>query len=129
MNRKDIVNNVGYAQEKANLEYIKYRQEHGVNDPYMIIGIDEAFDASYDKGYQYAQTHPNWISVKDELPPENGKTQQSISVWATNGLTSGEFRYNFDTKTWTDMWGDSFDITHWMQLPQPPRKEVNDETK
>lgn len=68
-------------------------------------------------------SHPHWIPVEDGLPPENGKTQQSISVWATNGLTSGEFRYNFDTKTWTDMWGDPFDITHWMALPQAPRKE------
>lgn len=65
----------------------------------------------------------HWIPVEEELPPENGKTQQSISVWATNGLTSGEFRYNFDTKTWTDMWGDPFDITHWIPCPQLPRKE------
>ena len=79
------------------------------------------FGAEY--GYQYAQTHPNWISVEDELPPENGKTQQSINVWATDGLTSGEFRYNFETQTWTDMWGDPFDITHWIPCPQPPRKE------
>ena len=74
-------------------------------------------------GAKWADSHPHWISVEEELPPENGKTQQSISVWATDGLTSGEFRYNFDTKTWTDMWGDPFDITHWMPLPQPPRKE------
>lgn len=72
--------------------------------------------------FKLGQTYPNWISVKDKLPPENGKTQQSISVWATNGLTSGEFRYNFDIKTWTDMWGDPFDITHWMPIV-PPRKE------
>lgn len=71
----------------------------------------------------YLKGNHNWIPVEEKLPPENGKTQQSISVWATNGLTSGEFRYNFDTKTWTDMWGDPFDITHWMLLPQPPRKE------
>lgn len=74
-------------------------------------------------GAQWADQHPQWIPVEEELPPENGKTQQSISVWATNGLTSGEFRYNFDTKTWTDMWGDPFDITHWMPCPQLPRKE------
>ena len=86
-----------------------------------IVGqVGFEFGAEY--GYQYAQTHPNWISVEDELPPENGKTQQSVSVWATDGLTSGEFRYNFDTKTWTDMWGDPFDITHWMPIV-PPRKE------
>ena len=74
-------------------------------------------------GAKWADSHPQWIPVEEELPPENGKTQQSISVWATNGLMSGEFRYNFDTKTWTDMWGDPFDITHWMLLPQLPRKE------
>jgi len=74
---------------------------------------------------EWADQHPNWFPVKDKLPPENGKTQQSVSVWATDGLTSGEFRYNFDTKTWTNMWGDPFDITHWMPTPTPPspRKE------
>lgn len=75
------------------------------------------------EGLVTADSHPHWIPVEEELPPENGKTQQSISVWATNGLISGEFRYNFDTKTWTDMWGDPFDITYWMLLPQLPRKE------
>jgi len=74
-------------------------------------------------GAKWADSHPAWVSVEDELPKENGKTQQSISVWATDGLTSGEFRYNFDAKTWTDMWGDPFDITHWMPLPQPPVKK------
>jgi hypothetical protein len=78
---------------------------------------------AYEEGVLYGLNNPNWIPVEDGMPPENGKTQQSISVWATDGLMSGEFRYNFDTKTWTDMWGDPFDITHWMPLPQPPRKE------
>lgn len=111
---------------------IAYRMEH--SKPMCIAGSNLAdverdlnrvkpFEAGAEYGYQYAQTHPNWISVKDKLPPENGKTQQSISVWATNGLMPGEFRYNFDTKTWTDMWGNPFDITHWMPLPQPPRKD------
>ena len=78
--------------------------------------------SAFRAGAHWADSYPNWISVEDVLPPKNGKTQQSISVWATDGLTSGEFRYNFDTKTWTDMWGDPFDITHWMEI-QPPRKE------
>lgn len=87
------------------------------------IEIAKTYERAYQHGWQDADQHPNWIPVEDELPPENGKTQQSISVWATDGLTSGEFRYNFDTKTWTDMWGDPFDIIFWMPLPQPPRKE------
>lgn len=83
------------------------------------ISIRDVINLTYD----HADSHPQWIPVEKELPIENGKTQQSISVWATNGLTSGEFRYNFDTKTWTDMWGDPFDITHWMPLPPVPGKE------
>lgn len=71
----------------------------------------------------WADSHPHWIPVEEELPKENGKTGQSISVWATNGLMSCEMRYNFDTKKWTDMWGDPFDVTHWMPLPEAPRKE------
>jgi Protein of unknown function (DUF551). len=75
------------------------------------------------RGAIWSDSHPQWIPVEEELPPENGKTQQSISVWATDGLTSGEFRYNFDTKTWTNMWGDPFDITHWMPLPMLPQEK------
>lgn len=90
---------------------------------YVEQGFPDIFIAGFLYGAMWADKHPHWISVEDELPPENGKTQQSVSVWATDGLTSGEFRYNFDTKTWTDMWGDPFDITHWIQLPQQPRKE------
>lgn len=74
-------------------------------------------------GWRAADKHCRWIPVENKLPPENGKTQQSISVWATDGLTSGEFRYNFDTQTWTNVWGDPFDITHWMPLPPLPGKE------
>lgn len=81
-----------------------------------------AGEANLTKEYKNIQWI-NRIPVEKELPKENGKTQQSVSVWATDGLTSGEFRYNFDTKTRTDMWGDPFDITHWMLLPQPPREE------
>ena len=65
MTRENIENNVGYWQEKANLEYIRQRQERGVNDPYMITEIDEAFDAGFDKGYQYAVDKAcEWLNVR-----------------------------------------------------------------
>jgi hypothetical protein len=128
MTREEITNNVGYAQEKANLEYIKYRQEHGVNDPYMITEIDEAFDAGYDKGYQYAQTHPNWISVdENNLPPKlKGKQYtEYYFVYSSRGVQ--KMRYNYDRRDWQDECGMMFIaiqcVTHWMPLPQPPRKE------
>jgi len=127
MNRKEITNNVGYAQEKANLEYIRQRQEHGVNDPYMITEIDEAFDAGYDKGYQYAQEYPNWISVKDELPEKDNEFEDySKLVVVTDGKDFYKGMYNYDGECWLthDLWPIE-DATYWMevQLPQPPRKE------
>ena len=72
MTREDIENNVGYWQEKANLEYIRQRQEHGVNDPYMITEIDEAFDAGFDKGYQYARKIL-WFDAQGDNVPEYGR--------------------------------------------------------
>lgn len=121
MNRKEIVNSQEYKATKAALEWWHSLPE----EQRKAADIDAEPDIvdAYFEGVLYGWNNLNWISVEDDLPPENGKTQQSISVWATNGLMSGEFRYNFDTKTWTDMWGDPFDITHWMPLPQVPRKE------
>lgn len=121
MNRKEIVNNQDYKATKAALEwwYSLPEEQRKATD---IDAEPDIVDA-YSDGVIYGWNNPNWISVEDKLPPENGKTQQSISVWATDGLTSGEFRYNFDTKMWTDMWGDPFDITHWIPRPQLPRKE------
>ena len=89
------------------------------NQPDSADAIEVAiiYERAYQQGWKDADAHPAWRSVKDEMPKENGKTQQSISVWATNGFTSCEMRYNFDTKEWTDMWGDPFDVTNWMQLP------------
>ena len=122
MNREEITNSQDYKATKAALEWWRNNvckpNAYG-EDRSESINLEDA----YTEGVLYGWNNPNWISVKDKLPPENGKTQQSISVWATDGLTSGEFRYNFDTKTWTDMWGDPFNITHWMALPQPPIKE------
>lgn len=127
MTREEITNSVGYAQEKANLEYIKYRQEHGVNDPYMITEIDEAFDAGFDKGYQYAQTHPNWISVEDEpYPPKKNKWDKRSEEVLIYGLWMGRptrlfGTYHYDTNEWGAN-GLISNITHWMEI-QPPRKE------
>jgi len=82
MTREEITNNVGYWQEKANLEYIRQRQEHGVNDPYMITEIDEAFDAGYDKGYQYARKNL-WYDAQGDNVPEYGR---EVIVIRRNGM-------------------------------------------
>lgn len=133
MSREEITNNEGYAQEKANLEYIRQRQEHGVNDPYMITEIDEAFDAGYDKGYQYAQTHPNWISVKKELPPKrNDPLVISDEVFIhTSGGHYLSAVYDHQDKEWIDVYNietlaKSDEVTHWMPIVPPKNDEKNE---
>lgn len=116
MDRKEIVNSQDYKAQGIALDWWRHNG-YDIKD-----GVVDIIDA-YTEGVIYGWNNPQWIPVDKELPKENGKTGQSISVWATNGLITCEMRYNFDTKTWTDMWGDPFDITHWMSLPQPPRKE------
>ena len=81
MTREEIESNVGYWQGKANLEYIRQRQEYGVNDPYMITEIDEAFDAGFDKGYQYARKNL-WYDAQGDIVPEYGR---EVIVIGRNG--------------------------------------------
>jgi len=88
---------------------------------------------------KWADQHPtpNWISVKDELPPidedyvkqgfanpdEEGNTLTvSTTVLVTDGKYVETTFYMFELKRWNSQMDDT-KITHWMPLPQPPRKE------
>ena len=98
---------------------IAYRMEHG--KPMCIAGSNLAdverdlnralpFEAGAEYGYQYAQTHPNWISVEDELPKEKGKYMFRLS--------NGDMYY----ETYYPKLKLVANVTHWMEI-QPPRKE------
>ena len=87
-----------------------------------IVGqVGFEFGAEY--GYQYAQTHPNWISVEDELPKERGQYfvytaagQSWQSEWMQD--KSGEWYWFCSPMTV----GAIANVTHWMPIV-PPRKE------
>ena len=87
---------------------------------------------------KWADQHPHWIHVKDyekdELPPLIDKEDQygcSVSVLfvvnldGINYVNKGCFDY--DTGVWHSIdAGLSYtkeQVTNWMPLPQPPRKE------
>ena len=123
-------------QEDFKKAGIDYRMEHGKP---MAIGGDnfaemakemnrtKPFEAGAEYGYQYAQTHPNWISVEDGLPEkENEFEDYSKLVVVTDGKDFYKGMYNYGGECWLtqDLWPIE-DATHWMevQLPQPPRKE------
>lgn len=67
----------------------------------------------------WADSHPHWISVEDELPPKNSEYDAlSNNVLATDGKEIYESVYNHDFEEWFthDLWAIN-NITHWMPLP------------
>ena len=59
-----------------------------------------------------------WISVKDQSPPEGA----SLLTWADPYIRTAEILYEVDgVINWLDG-GCVFDgVTHWMPLPEPPK--------
>ena len=97
-------------------------------------------------GAKWADFHPHWISVEDEMPPfdwkEDGTWRRSLPVLIydpTRGIFLGCYESD-------DLYGKTYwiydngkrptkevsggyecdNVTHWMPLPEAPRKEDHD---
>lgn len=67
-----------------------------------------------DECIEYGQQHPQWISVKDELPKDGAY------VVTINKVGLKEVRHFYHDK-WFSSFGNEYgDVTHWMPIPQPP---------
>ena len=94
----------------------------------QIIGDWAEHYLGFIHGAEWADQHPHWISVEDELPKEGqsciilidrkalqGTLRIRSAVYAPNVMMQQEgFAYNRMSK--------QHHITHWMPLPQPPKK-------
>ena len=121
MDRKEIVNSQDYKATEAALEwwYSLPEEQRKATD---IDAEPDIVDA-YADGVIYGWNNPNWISVEERLPEkEKDNPSLSVNVIVTDGCSRFESYYNFKFRTWVGahIYGT---ITHWMQLPQPPRKE------
>ena len=68
------------------------------------------------RGAKWADEHPHWISVEDEMP-RDGQHTATINKAGFQAV-----RYYKGGK-WFSSYGNEYgDITHWMPLPQPPKK-------
>ena len=96
-------------------------QQYIATDFEMTNQVDE-FNEHWDTfraGWQAAkaQAVPEWISVKDNLPPENilvlGMSQTPRNIFNIyNVMALDEF--------------EEADVTHWMPLPDAPQEPAND---
>lgn len=69
--------------------------------------------AGFLDGAMWADAHPHWISVEDEEPP---KGQWIITYEPTSPIVIGT------DIILPDETADEHHITHWMPLPQAPKK-------
>ena len=85
--------------------------------------VEDIVAAAFLNGIDYAEHHPNWISVEDELPPNNGGF--SDEVWTYNLATNqcGVAQFNYISNCW---FGCDDTVTHWMMV-KPPKKEARNE--
>lgn len=95
--------------------------------------VMSAYEVGFIDGCVWADQHPNWISVEDDLPEKDNEFEDySKLVVVTDGKDFYKGMYNYDGECWLthDLWPIE-DATYWMevQLPQPPRKEANNETE
>lgn len=72
---------------------------------------------------KWADQHPHWIPVEEELPkiPKNDWKSDNVLF-----VVNGEIFYGYHGKyTWHTPFlsFNNHDVTHWMPLPAPPRKE------
>lgn len=124
----------------ARVASIQYTETTDLNLPAIEVAGD-AFEA----GVEWADGHPNWISVEDELPrcyiPYNNwdgtpsdvlESEKVIALLSDGTICIATFNQNLDVDTdkptgspyWFDEGhpedGDRIrgEVTHWMSLPQ-----------
>lgn len=71
------------------------------------------------KTVKWADSHPAWVSVEDELPKERGKLYLVCDKYGR----VGESAYDVEDDIWYRQSGMVLNPTHWMPLPQPPVKK------
>ena len=66
--------------------------------------------------FAYEMLSPRWISVEEELP----KNKELVFITDGEYTDTGFYEYTFDEWQPCEKW--LGDITHWMPLPQAPKK-------
>ena len=99
-------------KNKARWEYVSKRL---ANPDFPTYNEEYELEAAWDEGAKWADSHPQWISVEDEMPPCN------VFVLTCDGQENENLLMLGGDGRWYDKAvGLHRNITHWMALPQPP---------
>lgn len=81
-----------------------------------LIGDWAEHRIGFINGAEWADRHPHWISIKEELPKENGWYLVCNNIHDYGHCLYEIAEYNARFRSW--IWAHT--VTHWMPLPQPP---------
>lgn len=84
--------------------------------------VMSAYEVGFIDGCVWADSHPNWISVKDDLPKHDTNENGLVSFPMVLVCLYDGYR---DTSYYDDIgeeWGDyDGEVEYWMPLPMPPQ--------
>lgn len=87
----------------------------------------QSYRAGFMDGAKWADQYPQWILVEQELPKEK---QKVLAYFSPNEECEHEYAcmalYNYGFHHWEDAEDSGIileGITHWMPMPQPPKKD------
>lgn len=75
-----------------------------------------AYQVGFIDGAVWADSHPRWISVEDELPEET-----DLYLVVQNDIVQAYWWFN-GIKEWRENTRRMEGVTHWMPLPALPKK-------
>jgi len=114
---------IDFKKEVEKLKEIDGAEEYAKQLAHLFLGNGLSLQTILLMAIDFGQQHPNWISVKDKLPPHDTEYEGRMSVdcYITDGVDVEISYYNYYNNTWDDV-RLSGKVTHWY-IPQPPRKE------
>lgn len=81
--------------------------------------VEDIVAAAFLNGIDYAEHHPHWISVEDELPTNKGGFSDEVLTYDYARKRYVVALFCYISNCW---FGCDDSVTHWMALPQPPAK-------
>ena len=96
----------------ALLPILEKMREHGATDE-----MCKMYDNGFHVGAMWADQHPHWISVNDELPPIGAILLVAIPFGGELNVLALSIKDESDFECLSGM-------THWMPLPQPPKGDA-----
>ena len=108
---------LSFKQEVEGLRDIFDAEKYAKQLAHLFLGNGLSLQTILLMAIDFGQQHPQWIPVEERLPKEG-----QVVLIHTKGNSVSTACYTDGRFDITELL-EAFNVTHWMPLPQPPRKE------